>query len=94
MTDDLKMNVRFSKQRRKSGWFLVEKWEGQKGSLEYGPMPEAHLEPLMNEITARHQEAAKAAAEAMTQNLAALTRPGNPREFDPLQESKWLQKRK
>lgn len=92
MTDPIQ--VRFSKQRRKNGWFLVEQWPGQKTHLEYGPMPEAHLEPLMNEITARHQEAAQASADALLQNRAAILRQGDRGKFDPMKERQWLQKRK
>lgn len=88
------IRVRFSKQRRKNGWFLIEKWDGTKSHMEYGPMPEAHLEPLMNEITARHQEAAQASADALRQNLAALTRPGKPKGFNLKEEVKWLQRKK
>jgi len=82
-----KVEVTFRKQRRANGWFLVEQWPG-KPDLEYGPMPESHVEPMMDEIVAMHEAA------AASQDMPAISQDEAQRGFNPQEESQWLKQKR
>lgn len=91
------VTITFTKQKRKNGWFLIETWSSHKGALEYGPMPEEHLDPLIAEIKGRTGDIVRDQDAKFKEHLRhGMAQPSAARgaPFNPQQESEWLRQRR